>query len=99
MLPLLKWSDEDDVIKRANSTELGLGASVWSRDMTQAGRMARRLQAGNVWINTHAELQTNVPFSGYKQSGIGTDMGIDGLKSFCNVQSVYTRPAEGLPQY
>jgi acyl-CoA reductase-like NAD-dependent aldehyde dehydrogenase len=61
--------------------------------------VAKRLQVGNVWINTHAEIQASIPFSGYKQSGIGSDMGIEGLKSYCNVQSVYTRPADGVPQY
>ncbi|KAI0505246.1 aldehyde dehydrogenase [Xylaria bambusicola] len=93
VIPLLKWSDEQDVIRRANDTDAGLGASVWTRDMVQADRMARQLQAGNVWVNCHAEMQPSTPFSGHKQSGMGVEMGVDGLKSYCNVQSVYVKEA------
>ncbi|KAH9902047.1 aldehyde dehydrogenase [Xylariomycetidae sp. FL2044] len=93
ILPLMRWSDEDDVIRRANDTKFGLGASVWSRDLAQAKRLADQLQAGNVWINTHAELGPNIPFAGHKQSGLGVEMGVEGFKCYCNVQSVYTRPA------
>ncbi|KAI0186799.1 aldehyde dehydrogenase family-domain-containing protein [Xylaria flabelliformis] len=93
ILPLMKWSEELDVIRRANATESGLGASVWSRDKSQADRIAQQLQAGNVWINCHAEMQPSTPFTGHKQSGMGIEMGMEGLKSYCSVQSVYTRPA------
>jgi acyl-CoA reductase-like NAD-dependent aldehyde dehydrogenase len=89
----MKWSEEDDVIRRANATESGLGASIWTRDKIQAERMAQQLQAGNVWVNCHAEMQPNIPFSGHKQSGMGVEMGVEGLKSYCSVQSVYIRHA------
>ncbi|KAI0847490.1 aldehyde dehydrogenase [Daldinia vernicosa] len=95
ILPLMKWSDEADVISRANNTSMGLGASVWSRDIDQAERLGKQLQAGNIWINTHAEIQASAPFSGHKQSGLGSAMAVEGLKACCNVQSVYTRPADG----
>ncbi|EKG21138.1 hypothetical protein MPH_01531, partial [Macrophomina phaseolina MS6] len=62
IVPLLKWSDEQDVLRRANDTKMGLGASVWSKDLERAGRMANRLEAGSVWINTHFELAPYVPF-------------------------------------
>ncbi|KAI1404453.1 aldehyde dehydrogenase [Hypoxylon fuscum] len=91
VLPLLKWSEESDVIQRANSTDTGLGASVWTRDDAQAARIAKQLQAGNVWINTHAEIQANTPFGGCKQSGNGVEWGVEGLKAYCSHQSVYTR--------
>ncbi|TGJ86810.1 hypothetical protein E0Z10_g1999 [Xylaria hypoxylon] len=93
VLPVMKWSDEHDVIKRANATELGLGASVWSRDLSQADRMASQLQAGNIWVNCHAEMKPSTPFAGHKQSGLGVEMGDDGLKAYCNVQSVWNKPA------
>ncbi len=92
-MPVMKWSNEADVIQRANNTEFGLGASIWTRDMVQAERLAKQVQAGNVWINTHAEIQPSIPFAGHKKSGLGVEMGLDGLKSYCNVQSIYTRPA------
>ncbi|CAJ2512376.1 Uu.00g053910.m01.CDS01 [Anthostomella pinea] len=99
VLPVMKWSDETDVINRANGTEFGLGASVWSKDMAQAERITKQLQAGNVWINSHAKIQTSTPFAGHKQSGLGVDMDIEGLKAYCNIQSVYTRLAGGAAQY
>ncbi|KAI1331114.1 aldehyde dehydrogenase [Xylariaceae sp. FL0255] len=91
IVPIMKWSSEADVIHRANNTHFGLGASVWSRDLGQAQRIARKLEAGNIWINTHAELQANTAFACHKQSGFGSELGIDGLKSWCNVQATYTR--------
>ncbi|KAI0838042.1 aldehyde dehydrogenase [Hypoxylon sp. FL0890] len=98
VLPLMKWSEEADVISRANNTNTGLGASVWSRDMEQAERMAKQLQAGNIWINTHAEIQASTPYAGHKHSGLGIAMGVEGLKSCCNVQSIYTRTG-GVVEY
>jgi len=88
----MKWSDEAEVIRRANSTDYGLGASVWSNDLERASRIARKLQAGNVWINTHAELQASTAFACHKHSGLGSELGEDGLRGWCNVQAVYTRP-------
>ncbi|KAI1429261.1 aldehyde dehydrogenase [Xylaria sp. FL1777] len=93
IIPVMKWSDEADVIQRANNTDYGLGASVWSRDPVQAGRIANRLQAGNIWINAHGELQASTVFPGHKHSGIGSELGIEGLKGWCNIQAMYTRPS------
>ncbi|KAI0816302.1 aldehyde dehydrogenase [Xylaria sp. FL0064] len=92
IVPVMKWSKEEEVIQRANNTDFGLGASVWSRDLIQAGRIVGKLQAGNMFINTHGEVQGTNAFGGFKHSGIGTNVGIDGLKGWCNVQSLYTRP-------
>ncbi|ETS75774.1 hypothetical protein PFICI_12718 [Pestalotiopsis fici W106-1] len=91
VLPLLKWSDESDVVQRVNGTDSGLGASVWTRDDEQAVRVANQLEAGSVWINTHAEIVASTPFAGHKQSGLGVEWGVDGLKSYCNTKAVYRR--------
>jgi len=91
IVPLMTWSDESDVIERANNTDMGLGASVWSDDLDEASRIARQLDAGSVWVNTHLELQPDVPFGGHKHSGIGYEWGEGGLKAFCNVQSLYLK--------
>ncbi|PNY25946.1 Uncharacterized protein TCAP_04119 [Tolypocladium capitatum] len=89
VFPVMQWHAEEEVIRRANSSSAGLGASVWSNDADQASRIARQLQAGNVWINCHLELQPNATFGGHKQSGIGSELGLEGLKAYCNVQTVY----------
>jgi acyl-CoA reductase-like NAD-dependent aldehyde dehydrogenase len=88
----MKWSDETEVIKRVNNTNAGLGASIWSRDIAQAKRIAGKLEVGNIWINTHAEIQPSTPFGGQKQSGLGSEWGVEGLKAYCNLQSVYVIP-------
>jgi acyl-CoA reductase-like NAD-dependent aldehyde dehydrogenase len=89
IIPLLKWTDEEEVIARANDTKFGLGASVWSPDLQRAERMARQLEAGSVWVNMHFEVQAHVPYGGHKWSGLGTEWGVAGLKQWCNSQSVW----------
>ncbi|KAI1841071.1 hypothetical protein JX266_012729 [Neoarthrinium moseri] len=89
IVPLLKWSAEDDVIERANALETGLGASVWSKDLGRAERLARQLSAGSVWINSHFDTAPNVPFGGHKQSGAGMEWGVEGLKHYTNSRSLW----------
>lgn len=89
IVPLLKWSDEDDAVARANASNTGLGASVWSKDVTRAERIARRLSAGSVWVNSHFDLSPSVPYGGHRESGMGTEFGISGLKEYMNPRSVW----------
>jgi len=91
ILPILSWSDEDEVIDRANNTRMGLGASVWTTDLEEASRIARRLDAGSVWVNAHLEVGPHFAFGGHKESGIGSEWGVGGLKAFCNVQTLYMK--------
>ena len=72
---MLSWKDEEEVIERANDTRLGLGASVWSADLDAAERVAKRLDAGTVWVNSHFEITPMAPFGGHKESGIGAEWG------------------------
>lgn len=89
IVPVLRWSDEEDVLERANSGKDGLGASVWSKDLDRAERMARQLSAGSVWINSHFDVAPDVPFGGHKWSGIGSEWGLSGLKEYCNSRSLW----------
>lgn len=91
IVPLLKWSDEEDVIRRANVSLMGLGGSVWSKDLKRAERMTRRLEAGTVWVNTHFEVGPQASFGGHKESGIGVESGLGGLKGWCNPQTVWVK--------
>lgn len=91
ILPIMPWSTEDEVISRANNTQMGLGASVWTEDMEQGERIASQLEAGNVWVNTHLEVSPSFPFGGHKHSGIGTEYGRAGLMTFYNTQTLYLR--------
>ena len=82
VLPVMRFSDIDDVIERANDTDFGLGASVWSSDRDRAFAVAARIDAGTVWVNKHADLSPDTPYSGAKQSGLGVGLGLEGLEAF-----------------
>jgi acyl-CoA reductase-like NAD-dependent aldehyde dehydrogenase len=74
--------DEDDAISIANGVRYGLGASVWTADVTRALRVVRRLNAGDVWVNTHYVRQSETPFGGWKESGLGRELGMAGMKEY-----------------
>ncbi|KAL4982219.1 Aldehyde/histidinol dehydrogenase [Aspergillus falconensis] len=93
ILPVLKWSDEDDVIARANASDSALAASVWSPDMERAQRIAGQLAGGSVWVNSHFEVSPFAPFGGHKSSGIGVEWGLTGLLGYCNSQTVWVKKA------
>ncbi|WP_072314103.1 aldehyde dehydrogenase family protein [Agrococcus sp. Marseille-P2731] len=80
-LPILRYSDIDDAIERANRGEAGLGASVWSADAGRAREVASRIEAGSVWINSHGTIHPMAPFGGVKGSGYGLEFGVEGLKA------------------
>ncbi|KAM7192858.1 aldehyde dehydrogenase [Naviculisporaceae sp. PSN 640] len=89
ILPILSWTDEDDVIKRSNLANAGLGASVYSSDLAQAERIARRLEAGGVWINQAERPNFGAYFGGIKDSGFGGEMGKQGLLSYCDTKCLH----------
>lgn len=91
VLPLLKFSDLDDVVVRANDTIYGLGGSVWSSDPSAARSIAERLECGTVWINEIHAFSPHATFSGHKQSGIGVENAIQGLLEFTNAQTIVTK--------
>ena len=80
-LPIIRYTDLDEVIGLANELEVGLGSSVWSSDRANALAVAARLQAGTTWINSHGGLHPMIPFGGAKQSGYGREFGVEGLKA------------------
>ena len=94
VIPVLRYKDVDDAVRRANDSPYALGASVWSADIAQAAAVAERLAAGTVWINTHNELQLEVPFRGARQSGLGAEFGLEGLHEYTQAHVVHlvTRP-------
>jgi len=82
VLPVLRYSHLDDAITRINDSEYGLGATVWGTDLQRAYEAASRIYSGTVWVNKHLDLRPDVPFAGAKQSGLGTELGIEGLEEF-----------------
>ena len=80
-IPVIRYTDVDDAVARANASEQGLGASVWGSDVGAAVAVAQRIEAGTVWINQHGTLNPDVPFGGVKGSGYGMEFGREGLKA------------------
>lgn len=87
----IPFKDENDAILQANNTHYGLGAAVWTRDISRAHKVARALKAGSVWINTYAQVDPVSPFGGYKQSGIGRELGRHVIDAYTEVKSVYAK--------
>ena len=89
VMSVLVFDDEDDVIRRANDTHLGLAAGVFTRDIKRAHRVTHRLQAGICWINSYGNSPAEMPVGGYKHSGIGRENGIETLDHYTQTKSIY----------
>ena len=88
ILPVIKFSDVDDAMDRANASPWGLGGSVWSNDRDKAYDLACEMESGTVWINKHLDFGPNIPFGGAKQSGIGVEFAEEGLHEFTQIQVI-----------
>ncbi len=88
VLPVIKFADAEDALTRANNTPYGLGGSIWSNDIDSAYALAERMDSGTVWINHHADITPNIPFGGAKQSGLGVELGEEGLNEFTQLQVI-----------
>jgi acyl-CoA reductase-like NAD-dependent aldehyde dehydrogenase len=89
VLATIEFADVDEAIARANDSNYGLAAAVWTKDIKKAHYVARKLQAGTVWINTYNIYDTAAPFGGYKQSGFGREMSMHALEHYTQVKSVW----------
>jgi acyl-CoA reductase-like NAD-dependent aldehyde dehydrogenase len=88
VLPVLKYSDVDEAVLRANDSRYGLAASVWTSDLEKGAAVARRLEAGTVWVNHHVGSEADMPFGGFKESGMGREIGLLGLASYMEPQVI-----------
>jgi succinate-semialdehyde dehydrogenase/glutarate-semialdehyde dehydrogenase len=87
-LPLFRVKDLDEAIARANSSPYGLGSSIWTADLNRATRAAERLEAGYTWINSVTKIYDELPFGGFKQSGLGQEHGQEALECYLQTKSV-----------
>eukprot|EP01060_Flectonema_neradi_P004486 TRINITY_DN128_c0_g1_i2.p1 TRINITY_DN128_c0_g1~~TRINITY_DN128_c0_g1_i2.p1 ORF type:complete len:483 (+),score=166.37 TRINITY_DN128_c0_g1_i2:63-1511(+) len=93
VLPVIPYEDDEDALKRANSSQYGLGGSVWSADVKKANELAARLDAGTVWVNEHLGNTNLAPFGGFKQSGLGREGGFSDIGTWTEMQSLKTAKA------
>ncbi|WP_454673277.1 aldehyde dehydrogenase [Achromobacter pestifer] len=89
VLCALTFEDEDDLVDQANDSAYGLASGIWTADYRRAWRVAKRLEAGSVWINTYKQLSISTPFGGFKQSGIGREKGVSGLRLYQQSKGIY----------
>ena len=85
---IIKFSSIEEAIDRANNSTYGLAAAVFTNDLSEALYVANALESGHVWVNDILALTPNTPFGGYKQSGIGREMGWEGLLSYLEVKTI-----------
>ena len=88
VMSIMKFRDLDEVIERANNTTYGLAAAVWTRDISKAHAIANNVRAGTVWVNCFDVFDAAAPFGGFKQSGIGREMGEYSLQQYTEVKTV-----------
>lgn len=89
VLVVIAYTDDDEAITIANDSDYGLAASIWSTDNARALAMAEQIQSGSVWINDAHQINCQVPFGGYKQSGLGRELGPDALDAYTEVKTVH----------
>jgi aldehyde dehydrogenase (NAD+) len=92
---VLRFRDEDDLVRQANDTVFGLACGLWTADYRKALRVARRIKAGTVWVNTYRQVSISTPFGGVKASGLGREKGIDGMRAYMAQKSIYFGLNEG----
>lgn len=89
LMAVLKFSNEDEVLERANNTDFGLSGAVFTQNFSRAHRVANKIQAGTVWINEYNITPAEVPFGGYKQSGVGRENGLQALEYYTQLKTIY----------
>jgi len=89
VLCAMPFDNEDDLIQQANDTMYGLASGIWTADYKRAWRVARALEAGMVWINTYKQFSTAAPFGGFKESGLGREKGLQGIRTYQQVKTMF----------
>jgi acyl-CoA reductase-like NAD-dependent aldehyde dehydrogenase len=88
ILPVIRFDDVEDVIRRANHSETGLGGSVWSKNIKKATDIAERIESGQMWVNQHIAIGPHIPMAGFKASGLGVEQSVEGFAEYTQIQVI-----------
>ena len=88
VLVAMPYDDLEEIAKLANDTPYGLGASIWSNNLSEVNRLIPKIKSGSIWVNCHNVLDPALPFGGYKKSGIGREMGAEAIEYYTEVKTV-----------
>ena len=94
VVAVMAFDDEDEAVAMANASPFGLAAGVWTESVRRAHRVAHRLEAGSVWVNTYRMVAPNAPFGGFKMSGLGRENGRDAVHEFTEVKTIWVQLEE-----
>ncbi|MFB8344579.1 aldehyde dehydrogenase family protein [Brucella cytisi] len=86
---ILTFDSDEDLVAQANDSEFGLAAGLWTKDIERAWKIATRLQTGTLWLNSYKNLSISTPFQGHKQSGLGREKGLDGLRQYLQAKAIF----------
>jgi acyl-CoA reductase-like NAD-dependent aldehyde dehydrogenase len=89
VVTVLPFEDEADAIAQANDTDYGLSGSIWTENLSRAVRVSRAIESGNLSVNSHSSVRYTTPFGGFKQSGLGRELGPDAPLSFTETKNVF----------
>jgi (Z)-2-((N-methylformamido)methylene)-5-hydroxybutyrolactone dehydrogenase len=97
VLSVIKFRDDDEAVEIANDTLYGLASGVWTQSIKRAFDISARIEAGTVWVNTYRAASVATPFGGYKRSGLGRENGIDAIREYLQVKSVWVNYGAEVP--
>ena len=97
VLAVTKFKDKKQAIELANNSKYGLAAMIWTKDLKQAQELSYEIKAGTIWVNTYGAFFPQVSFGGYKQSGLGRELGKEGLLEYTQLKAVNMDTSEGKP--